>query len=614
MSWLTTAWLVLASACGTLVLIHGLVWFRQRNAAGVANGAFAVLAASVAAVAINELHLFRADTIEEFGRLLWWYHIPIWSGVVSIVVFVRVYMKAGRAWLGWTVIGLRSLGLVINFFSSPNINYREIAVLEKIDFFGEMVTVVQGTTNPWLLVPQLSLLVLIVFLADAVWTAARRPDRRSALTIGSSLVLFVSAGTALAVISYWGIARIPPFVSLFFLPIVLAMGFELGLDLIRAAQLSEELRVKEIALRDSEQKLAFAADAANAGLWSIDGTTGRMWATARALSMFGLRPGREHRFEEVLDSIHPDDRSRVRAFVQTAGGQDRVGFIEYRVVSPSGEVHWYASRGGPHGKVGDGPQGLMGATIDITERRRVEDETARQRIELEHLSRVATLSELSGALAHELNQPLAIIMSNAEAAQRLLERPEPDLEEIRAILTDIVDADERAGEVIKRLRSMLKRGSPNRQPLSLNQLVLTVLQFMRGDLVRRGVEVETSLDESLQPVNADAVPIEQVLINVITNAGDAMAANAPGDRTLRISTFVDASMACVKVADCGCGLPVSPERVFDAFYTTKADGLGMGLAISRSIVASHGGRLFAEANDGRGTAFTVCLPLTSEGV
>jgi C4-dicarboxylate-specific signal transduction histidine kinase len=126
--------------------------------------------------------------------------------------------------------------------------------------------------------------------------------------------------------------------------------------------------------------------------------------------------------------------------------------------------------------------------------------------------------------------------------------------------------------------------------------------------------VETSLDESLQPVNADAVPIEQVLINVITNAGDAMAANAPGDRTLRISTFVDASMACVKVADCGCGLPVSPERVFDAFYTTKADGLGMGLAISRSIVASHGGRLFAEANDGRGTAFTVCLPLTSEGV
>ena len=127
----------------------------------------------------------------------------------------------------------------------------------------------------------------------------------------------------------------------------------------------------------------------------------------------------------------------------------------------------------------------MGATIDFTDRKRIDDETARQRIELEHLSRVATVSELSGALAHELNQPLAIIMSNAEAAQRLLEQREPDLAEIRAILGDIVDEDERAGEVITRLRGLLKRGTPNRQPLSLHQVVQGILQLTRSDLVRR---------------------------------------------------------------------------------------------------------------------------------
>src|SRR5206468_12244478 len=236
------------------------------------------------------------------------------------------------------------------------------------------------------------------------------------------------------------------------------------------------------------------------------------------------------------------------------------------------------------------------ATIDFTDRKRIDDETARQRIELEHLSRVATVSELSGALAHELNQPLAIIMSNAEAAQRLLEEAEPDLVEIRAILGDIVDEDERAGEVITRLRGLLKRGTPNRQPLSLNRVVQGVLQLTRSDLVRRGITVDACLGEGLPTIHADRVPIEQVLINIIGNACDAMAANAPGDRVLRIATDTDAGMVRATIVDAGSGLPPSPERVFDQFYTTKPQGLGMGLAISRSIIAAHGGKLWAEAS------------------
>ena len=281
------------------------------------------------------------------------------------------------------------------------------------------------------------------------------------------------------------------------------------------------------------------------------------------------------------------------------------------MVLPSGETRWYGARGAAH----DEPRGaptLMGATIDITERKRAEEETARQRVELEHLSRVATLTELSGALAHELNQPLAIIMSNAEAAQLMLERPSPDLGEVRAILRDIVDADERAGQVIRRLRGMLKRGAPQRQPLSLNEIVEAVLQFVRTDLVRRGVTLDLQLDPALKNVFADRVPIEQVLINVINNACDAMAGNAAGDRTMKIATYADAVTACVRIEDVGSGLPANPEQVFDAFYTTKPEGLGMGLAISRSIVASHGGRLAAEPNRPRGAVFTICLPFAPE--
>ena len=296
------------------------------------------------------------------------------------------------------------------------------------------------------------------------------------------------------------------------------------------------------------------------------------------------------------------------AFIRGEHAADSRASVEYRVVAPDGEVRWFGARGGSHEDGRATPQTLMGATIEITERKRAEEQTARQRVELEHLARVATLSELSGALAHELNQPLAIIMSNAEAAQQLLQRPQPDLDEVRDILRDIVDADERAGEVIRRLRGMLKRGVPQRQPLSLAEVVRGVLQFMRADLVRRGVALDVQLTEDAKKVSADRVPIEQVLINIITNACDSMATNADGDRLLTVALCEDATMACVRIADVGCGLPAAADRVFDAFYTTKSEGLGMGLAISRSIITAHGGRLTAEPNRPRGAVFTVCLP------
>jgi C4-dicarboxylate-specific signal transduction histidine kinase len=167
--------------------------------------------------------------------------------------------------------------------------------------------------------------------------------------------------------------------------------------------------------------------------------------------------------------------------------------------------------------------------------------------------------------------------------------------------------------VIRRLRAMLKRSAPQRQPLSLNEIVEGVLQFVRTDLVRRGVTVDVQLEPGLKEVFADRVPIEQVLINVIGNACDAMSGNAEGDRALTIATLADAAEACVRIEDVGSGLPANPEQVFDAFYTTKPEGLGMGLAISRSIVAVHGGRLNARPNRPRGAVFTICLPLAPEG-
>jgi C4-dicarboxylate-specific signal transduction histidine kinase len=251
--------------------------------------------------------------------------------------------------------------------------------------------------------------------------------------------------------------------------------------------------------------------------------------------------------------------------------------------------------------------------MDITERRRAEQEIGRQRNELAHLARVATVSELSGSLAHELNQPLAIILTNAQAALRLLAQDPPDLTEARDILADIVSEDQRAGEVIRRLRSLLKHGETSLRPLSVNEVLDEVLHLIRSDLIGQGVTVKLAMDTNLPPCLADRIQIEQVVLNLIRNACDAMAMNPPARKMLTLATSHHDGVVRISVSDTGCGLPPDAERVFEPFHTTKKDGLGLGLSICRSIVSAHQGRLWAEAPAGAGATFHLELPANREG-
>ena len=247
---------------------------------------------------------------------------------------------------------------------------------------------------------------------------------------------------------------------------------------------------------------------------------------------------------------------------------------------------------------------------DVTERRRAEREALEQREILTHLSRVAVLGELSGALAHELSQPLTSILSNAQAARRILAREPVDLGEIREILEDIVGDDRRAGEVIRRLRAMFKRGESNRQLLDLNELAGEVLGLAHSDLLNRHVQVTTRLSADLPKIRGDSIQLQQVLLNLIVNACEAMAANEPHDRALMIeTTVVDHDTVGISVLDNGSGIPVDVvDQLFEPFVTTKQQGLGLGLTICRSIAIAHGGRLWAGNNADRGSAFRLVLP------
>lgn len=253
----------------------------------------------------------------------------------------------------------------------------------------------------------------------------------------------------------------------------------------------------------------------------------------------------------------------------------------------------------------------MGAELsrDVIRAARLEKESRELRDELAHVARVASLTELSGSLAHELSQPLAIILSNAQAAQRLIAQPVPDVAEVRAILNDIVEEDGRAGDVIKRLRILFKRGAVGPEPLSLHEAIEDVLRLLQADLIARGVTVARDLAEDLPPVLGDRVQLQQVVLNLVTNAADAMVETPYGSRHLHIHTRRTNDAVRLSVRDHGCGLPADVERLFAPFHTTKADGLGMGLAICRTIVGAHQGRLWAEPHVECGAVFHLELPV-----
>lgn len=260
MPWLTIAYSMTAAACVTLALVHLLIWFKQ--SAGRAHLLFSMTAISVAAITPFELLMARAQTVGQFGSAVRWAHLPVALVVVSVVWFLRLHFQTGRLWLAYAVCGLRVLSLILNFFFTPNLNYREITALRQVAFFGgETASVAVGVVNPWTLIGQLSLLLLLVYVVDAsvtLWRRGNRDSRRRAVIVGGGMVVFILGSAGHFALVLMGLIVSPVILSFFFLAIVLAMGYELSLDVVRAGQLSLEVKV-------NEQRLALAQEAGDIG-------------------------------------------------------------------------------------------------------------------------------------------------------------------------------------------------------------------------------------------------------------------------------------------------------------------------------------------------------------
>jgi PAS domain S-box-containing protein len=381
----------------------------------------------------------------------------------------------------------------------------------------------------------------------------------------------------------------------------------LAVTLLVLAAAVRELTDSERRLRKSEQRFATAFHSSpDAMIISRRSDAKILEVNARWEEIFGYR--REEALGRTLTELRvfplSFNRDRMLSMVNEQGGVhnvdvtvlDRQGnALDTLISTELVEI--------------DNESSFVTTVRDVTEQRQMEREAREQRQQLMHLTRVASLGELSGAIAHELNQPLTAILSNAQAARRFLAKDPVDLVEIREIVEDIIESDKRAGEVIRRLRAMLKKGETQLLPVDINDILEDVLDFAHGELVTHGVTVSTRLSSGLPQVNGDRVQLQQLFLNLITNACEAMSTRERSQRMLTLATTYDwDGRIGIAVTDSGWGVPPERlERLFEPFYSTKDDGLGLGLAICRTIVTAHHGRLWAENNIGGGATFRVTL-------
>jgi PAS domain S-box-containing protein len=378
-------------------------------------------------------------------------------------------------------------------------------------------------------------------------------------------------------------------------------------DITRRKQGEEKLRQNEAYLHES-QRLG------HMGSWAYNVSSGELFASPELLRIFGRDPDQEKPTTEMFRHyVHPEDRVYADETINKAMREKTDFAFDHRIVLPDGSVKHVYSMAHRVFDESDALVEYIGTVMDVTERKRAEEALRRAQADLAHVSRVNTMGELTASLAHEVNQPIAAAVTNANTCLRWLTRDQPDLEEAREAAMRIVKDGTRAAEIISRVRLLFKKGIPERELVDVNAVIREMIVLLRGEAVLYSISFRADLAVDLPQVMGDRVQLQQVFMNLMLNGIDAMKA-VDGAREVTIrSQRSENEHILLSVSDTGVGLPVQQvDQIFEAFFTTKVQGIGMGLSISRSIVESHGGRLWAAGNSGRGATFHLTLPTNIE--
>lgn len=617
-SWVYVLWLMMAGAALSLAVVYLSIFLRRGQRA--VNLTFVVMAISVVFTARAELGMMTAQTIPDFVAAQRWFHVPLAVLIVSMVAFVHLRFGTGRLWLAYAICGLRGVLLIVNFTSPVSLNYVEIESLQHVQFAdNETITVGVGVTNPWTRLAALTLVMMAYYVFDAARAYWRKGDalarRRATIVGGAFLVAIVGSGTN-ATLVHEGIIHAPYFVTPAFMLILMGLAYELGSNAVRAGTLAIELLASEHQRREAEGRMKLAASAAALGFWEWKTREDEIWLSEDAHRLIEGGHNAVGTLASFTDRVHPDDRAGLQALVRRAveRGLDCEG--EFRVLRDDGSIRWISARGRLEPSHFNGAERTLmrGVLFDVTERKRLEFELVQQRNELAHLSRVTMLGELSAALVHELNQPLTAILSNAQAAQRMIARDSRDVAQLSVILSDIVEDDRRAGDVISRLRMLLRKDEVRNQPLDLREVVKEVLRIMRSDFLNRNVVIKESYEADPALVRGDKVLLQQVFLNLFVNACDAMEHTPRPRKIIEVSIRNEGEHYLeAQVSDFGTGIPAEDlQRIFEPFISTKSRGMGLGLSVCQTIVTVHGGKLWASSKPEQGATMHLLLPVIQE--
>ena len=608
MNWITVIWSAAAGAGLLLASIHLLIWMR--NLRSWAHLCFFIAVLGVVWLAAGELASMKAATPEGYADIARWQHLGNGVAMIACMVFVHFHFNTGRKWLLGVAVGFRVLAVIVNFTTGQNLHIQELHSLRTVPFLGEQVTILGDlVVNPWVKLGQLAALVQLIYVMDAslrLWRMGGWDRRRRVLLIGVSLMAFGTYASIHAGLMVAYALPLPMVMSLPFLAVVMGMGYELMSDVIRSSRLAADLK-------ESEHRLAFASNAAQFSIWEWNILSGEIEVSMEGRQLYGVSDIGRIDFNRFFETVHPDDRSVVSEAIGSALASGQYA-VEHRVLLPDQKVRWIAASGVTECDLKGKPLLLRGVSINISDRKAAEGEAAAHRMELAHLSRVGILGELAGSIAHELNQPLSAILSNAQVGRIHLDAPSPDMKEMREILEDIAADAKRGGGIIHGMRAMFKKDAPpNPQPVDPDECVTQVVSLLRSEIISRKVTVEHHPSAEKISAMAGRVEVQQVLINLLLNAFDS-AANGldPDTRRIEVNTLAERGRVMVCVCDHGPGIPDDIRaRLFEPFNSTKPGGLGLGLAISRSIARRFGGDLTVENQPEGGAVFCLSMPAVS---
>ena len=480
MNWITVICSMIAASCLTVAGIHLLVWLRSRRA--WTNLLLANCGLSAAVIVGCNIALMHADSAAHSAALLRWMYVPHTWGLISLMLFVRQYLDAGRTWLVWSVIGVRAIALVVNFAMPVGVILRDVTTIKSVSILGERVWIPVGPANPWMLLGNVGVVLILVLFVDASLTARRQGRSKEALVIGGILVPTMLVALLRAVLMVGGGPSVPTpyFVSLVPLGVMLVMSVSLSGSLLRGEALARELR-------ESRERMGIAAT------------------------------------------------------------------------------------------------------------------------ELDRVSRLTAMGEFAAALAHETIQPITAMILEAKSSLRVLPESGPGIDDARAGLVSVIESGQRAAQLIQRNRELFRHRTVRTAPLDMNEVIGEARALAGWRLNDSNVTIEMNLARSLPTVTGDRVELQQVLLNLIANAIDAVECRPNPKAWIRSSH--NGNDVRIEVGDNGIGLgEVDTLRMFSMSYTTKPNGTGVGLSVSRAIVDAHRGRVWAEPNAEGGASFFFTLP------